>query len=341
LTARRANAELLRQERAQGLVRLAARPVELQIEATNRCYGRCPTCARHFYDRAANPPGELSPDVLEAIAPLFATAERVLVGGYGEPLLSAMTDEIVARANAAGCHTSIITAAADLSDRRVARLAAAGLDEILLSVDGADETSMKRWRGVSLRGVLAGLNRLRTVRPEIAAAFNVTVHVSNLDELPAIVRLAAANDVARVAVFHQKLYSRTQAGSSVLAIFEHASEVFAAANEAAANAGIDLELPPLSGARPCKQPFRMLVVRHDGLVQGCCSALFESHLPRVVLGRLPGDDPLELWNAPAMQAARAATLGDKADDSPCTECGFSVFSIAAHERFLDEVGDET
>ncbi|MDP8222693.1 MAG: radical SAM protein [Candidatus Lernaella stagnicola] len=332
---RRANAERLRQERARGETVLSARPVELQIEPTNRCHRACPTCARHFYDRAANTPGDLTPALLELIAPLFDTAQQVLLGGYGEPLLAAITEDILGQANAAGCRTAMITGAGDLDDEKAAMLAGVALDEIVVSVDSADDAGMRRWRGITLTTLLANLEKLRSRRPETRAAFNVTVHVSNLDELPDIVRVAAKHGVERVAVFHQKIYSVTQRGSSVLSIPEHAARRFAEADEVAAEAGVEIDLPPTAGTRPCEQPYRMLVFRHDGLVQGCCSALFESHIPRVVLGRLGEDDPLALWNSPAMVAARAATLGCGPNDFACHSCPFRVFTAEAHERFLD------
>lgn len=337
---RRRNLALLRKQRAAGLARLTALPAELQIETTNRCRRQCPTCARNFYDRAANPPGDLTPGLLALIEPLFPDAERVLVGGYGEPLLADITDTVIARAHDVGCLTTLITGGGDLDDTWARRLAEAGLDEILLSVDAADEDGMRRWRGVSLAQVLDGLAALRRLRPTVRAVFNVTVQVGNLDQLPLLVRLAAEHRVAGIAVHHQKIYSRTQRGSSLLDIPDHAARVFADTDSLAAELGVDVDLPPLAGTRTCEQPYRLLAIRHDGLVQGCCSAMFESHLPRVVLGRLPDDDLAGLWNAPPMLAAREAALGTAPKHSPCLHCAFRVFSTATHERFLDEFADD-
>jgi MoaA/NifB/PqqE/SkfB family radical SAM enzyme len=308
--ARDANRARWRDERGAGRLTLTARPPEIQVEATNRCRRSCPTCARNFYDRAANAPGDLSPAILDAIAPLFPTAETVLVGGYGEPLLAEIAFDILARAHQAGCRTVLVTGGGDLDNARVQKLANARLSEIVLSVDGAsDETNLAR-REVDLAEVLANLRRLRELTPDVFAAFNFTLQRANLDELPALVDLAARENVAAVRVFHQKMYSVTQADHSVLAAPELAARVFGEAQEQAARANVALDLPPLAGARPCEQPYRMLAVRHDGLVQGCCSALFASNIPRVVLGRLPDDDPLALWNAPAIQDARRWTLGE-------------------------------
>jgi len=337
---RRINAALQRREREDGKLELTCLPLEIQLEATNRCRQACPTCARNFYDREANAPGEMSAKVCGEIAKLFPFAESVLVGGYGEPLLAEITYNILQRANKAGCRTAIITGGGDLDLLRADKLTRAKLSEIIVSIDGAsDETNLAR-RGVTLSRLLDNLAALRMRLPELVLIFNVTLQVDNLDELPGIVDLAVRQEAAAVRVFHQKIYSRTQTGSSVFHVAQHAEQIFAQCREKALSADVELDLPPLSGSRPCQQPYRLLAVRHDGTVHGCCSALFESQLPGLVLGKLPQDDPYELWNAPAMQTARQWSLGDGPADSVCADCAFRVFSAESHTRILDGECDD-
>lgn len=337
--ARERNSALLAEERARGLTHLSALPAEWQIEATNRCRQRCATCARLFYDPAANPPGDLDPALLDRVAEYFPWAERVLIGGYGEPLLAPITPVIVARAASAGCHTVLITGGGDLTENIAGSLADAGLHEILLSIDTADEERMLARRGVELGEVLANLARLRRLAPALTAGFNVTLQADNLDELPRLVEVAAAHEIAAIAVHHQKIYSRRQSGNSVLQNPARAGLVFSEVAQRARAKNIRLDLPPLGGEAPCEQPYRLLAIRHDGQVQGCCSAMFVGPLPRVWLGRLPADDLPVLWNAPSMIAARQWTLGRGPVDFPCAGCAFRVFTVRAHERFLDGAAD--
>lgn len=339
-TLRQLNLALLQAERELRRTTLSSRPAELQIEATNRCARCCPTCARNYYDKGANPPGELSPDLLARLVPLFPTAERVLVGGYGEPLLAEITPTIIAQAHAAGCRSALITGGGDLDDARAARLAEAGLDELILSIDGSSDETMHLRRGVALSAVLAGMDRLRQRRPEVQVYFNITLQVDNLAELPEIITLAGVHSVRRVIVAHQKIYTYSQQDSSALRLPDYARRIFSETETLAAEIGLELSLPPLKGKLPCLQPYHLLAIRHDGLVQGCCSTLFESHLPRVVLGRLPQDDPLALWNAPAMIGARAWIQGLGPADHFCTRCAFRVFTVDAHRRILDRPPDE-
>jgi MoaA/NifB/PqqE/SkfB family radical SAM enzyme len=334
--ARECNLALQRGERARGKTRLASLPTEILIEPTNRCARNCPTCARNFYDPRANPPGDLSAALLARIAPLFTYAERVVIGGYGEPLLAEITPAVIRAAQHAGCGTSLITGQGNLSDAHASRLARAGLDEILFSVDGADDATLPRRRGYARGELWAAIGRLRAAKPGISIGFNVTLRRDNLDELPAIVKLAGACKAKSVAVHHQKIYTRAQAGDSALRRPEAAQAAFAAAQLVAAAAGVRLELPPLGGVQPCDQPYRLLAFRSNGVVQGCCSALFESARPGLRLGRVPQDNPFDLWNAPPMRAARGFLQRREPPPIPCENCAFRVFTPEAHERFLDE-----
>jgi len=337
--ARTENLALWRVERAGLKIRMASLPQEIQIEATNRCRRSCPTCARNYYPAADNPPGDLSEEILDAIAPLFNAAERVLVGGCGEPLLAPVTFKILARAREAGCQSSIITGGGELDQENIHRLAAVDLSEIVMSIDSADERRQLLRRGVSLNDLMTRLEHLKIESPKLTTTFNVTLNKGNLEDLPALIQLAAKHQAA-VRVVHQKIYSTRQRFDSVLAAPEKASMVFRRAQAAAQVAGVDLQLPPLGGHGVCEQPYRLMAIRRDGLVQGCCSAMFEGPAPRIVLGRLPVDNPVELWNAPAILAARAYLAGLSDEDVPCRACAFRVFTPETHYRFLDTATDE-
>jgi MoaA/NifB/PqqE/SkfB family radical SAM enzyme len=336
---RELNLSLLRGERGQGRTRLSALPAEIQIEPTNRCLRKCPTCARNYYDKKANPPGNLTPALFERIAALFPYAERVLVGGYGEPLLADMTPAIIRRAYDAGCRTTLITGMGDLSEALAVRLARARLHEIYFSVDGADNLTLLHRRGYTVEDLRASTARVRAANAAIRVHFSVTLRRDNVDELPEIVALAGECKAKSVAVAHQKIYARKQADDSALADPERTLEAFARARATAVALKLRLELPALSGVQTCEQPYRMLAFRHDGVVQGCCSALFESRPLGLRLGQAPFDNPFDLWNSPPMLAARAFLQRREPPPDVCAACAFRVMTPEAHRRFLDGPGD--
>lgn len=331
-------------------------PSRLQVEVTNRCHLGCTSCARHHWDPVANPVGDIAPRTLDALAPLFDAAREVTIGGYGDPTEApdALVDA-VRRAKAAGCSVRVITGGAKLNGPLLDRLAAAGLDRLVLSMDGATDATLRDLRGVSLRAYLGWIRAARRlagegVRPLVQ--LNVVVQWANVAELPALVRLCADEGVAGIHAFHLKAYTPDTFDRCLLTDPDAARPHFAAARRAAARHGVFLALPTLDPApQVCTQPFEHLFVRHDGSVRGCCSGLFEPADHGLVAGALPGTPAAErldarppegLWRSPTLEAYRSATRqGVEADlPGPCRTCAFRLPSLAAHRRPLRVLAPE-
>ena len=329
------NRERLEAERREGRAVLRSYPLQIQIESTNRCPLFCKTCARNYYDEALNPPGDFNPDRFPGLEELFLHAERVLLGGYGEPLIGKHTEKIMRLAAKFGCFSEVITSGVCLDDRWIGVFGGLFLGRIILSVDAATEEGMKRRRGIRLPGVLNALDALKTACPQTKCAFNVTLNVHNLGELSGLVDLAAAHGVDDIFVAHQKIYTRAQRGDSVLSDPGQAAIIFDRCRRRAADKSVGLHLPELSGTHECMQPLELMMIRHDGLALGCCSALFERGTPRIELGRLGEESVDALWNSPQAVNARKRIYGRRHDPGPCDECGFRVFSAEAMNRFLD------
>ncbi|MCC6160454.1 MAG: radical SAM protein [Deltaproteobacteria bacterium] len=333
---KRKNCDLRDRERKERRVRLASLPLQVQIEATNRCNLECASCARNYYNPRTNRAGDFDPAAFPNLRPLLRAAERVLIGGYGEPLLGRHIDAILRLAADEGCFTEIITNSSFLDERRVATLGELRVGRVLFSLDAATDEHLRETRGVALADLLARVDLLRAAAPDSLAAFNVTLTRRNAHQLAAIVDLAAAHDVADVYVMHEKLYTRAHAGNSALALPE--GELIAAfhrARERAVATGVSLRLPPTSGVHECEQPLELMMIRHDGAAFGCCSAMFAGGTHRIELGYLDRQDGATLWNAPAAQNARARLYGLPHKDGPCDTCAFRVFTPEAMERFLD------
>ena len=146
-------------------------PPRLQIEVTNRCALGCTSCARHHWDTAANPIGDLSEDTLDRLAPLLDSAIEVTVGGYGDPTEGPMLLPLVRRAKESGCSVRLITGGAKLTPRLIEELADAGLDRLVLSMDGATDATLRALRGVPLRAWLKWIRAARPLRPIVQLNF--------------------------------------------------------------------------------------------------------------------------------------------------------------------------
>src|SRR5471030_1845432 len=121
-------------------------PMALLAEVTHRCPLQCPYCSNPLeLDRVA---GELDTDewrrVLDEAAALGVL--QVHFSG-GEPTARRDLEALVAHAARAGLYTNLITSGVMLDDRRVAALAAAGLDHVQISFQDVDDAEGDRMAG--------------------------------------------------------------------------------------------------------------------------------------------------------------------------------------------------
>ncbi|MCO4770285.1 MAG: radical SAM protein [Deltaproteobacteria bacterium] len=331
---------------------LPSLPSRLQVEVTNRCHLGCESCARHHWEPAVNPVGDIGPATLDQLQPLLEAATEVTLGGYGDPTEAPdALVETVRRAKAAGSSVRLITGGAKLNAPLLDRLADAGLDRLVLSMDGATDATLRQLRGVSLRAYLGWIRAARAladarggVRPLVQ--LNVVAQWANIAELPALVDLCADEGVAGLHVFHLKAYTPDTFDRCLLTEPEKARPYFVEARRRAMCRGVFLALPTLDpSVQVCTQPFEHLFVRHDGSVRGCCSGLFEPAVHGLLAGALPGTPaaarmpdgtPEELWRAPILQQYRAAArAGDDVRlPTPCRTCAFRLPTLAAHRRPL-------
>ncbi len=316
-------------------------PLRVQVEITNACHLGCASCARHHWDADANPIGVISPDTLERLQPLLNAARELTIGGYGDP--TEAPDQLldtVRRGKASGCSVRLITGGSKLNGALLERLVDAGLDRLVLSMDGARDATLRDLRGVSLRAWLGWIRKTRAlagVRPLIQ--LNVVLQTANIEELPELVQLCFDEGVAGIHAFHLKAYTPATFDRCLLADPEAARPWFEAARERAERVGIFLKLPTLDPApRVCTQPFEHLFVRHDGSVRGCCSGLFEPADYGLLAGQL-ADGAEAAWRAPILQRYREAVRrgDDTALPVPCRRCAFRLPDLAAHRRPLQVV----
>jgi MoaA/NifB/PqqE/SkfB family radical SAM enzyme len=165
---------------------LLRRPWCVSFELTYNCNARCRHC--HRGPRVAETPA--SPERLLAVCRELRPIVAILSGG--EPLLRRDVEKI-ARALKAGCapiRVFLNTNGALLTSARYAALTAAGVDEILISLDYPDE------RHDAFRGIPGLFSRVRTLVGSLPAAerrrivLTTVLHTENFREAMAITRLA-------------------------------------------------------------------------------------------------------------------------------------------------------
>ena len=186
------NSKLLLRETPEGLFLYPADPPlrKVYLEPTSACNLRCRTCVRTTW---TEPTGfmELSTfrKVLDHLK-RFPSLQEMAFWGVGEPLYHGDIVEIVAFAHARGLRTEIVTNGILLDKPMAKGLIKAGLDTIIVSVDGVTSESYADVRcGGDLSLVTDNVMGLRRVREELFrknpdVGIEFVVMRRNVDQLP-------------------------------------------------------------------------------------------------------------------------------------------------------------
>ena len=168
------------------------RPRKVYVEPTNACNLDCTTCVRHSWDE---PEGFMEAVTFETVVDGLVQSSSSEPGtiafmGLGEPLLHPSFLDMVRAAKARDLRTEVTTNALLLDEAMAAGLLDAGLDQLVVSIDGASAEAFGRVRGASLRRVVENVRRLHDARgPNYGPGTQIGVEFvamrSNVDEPPA------------------------------------------------------------------------------------------------------------------------------------------------------------
>jgi len=182
---------------------------KVYVEPTNSCNLDCTTCVRHSWDE---PEGFMEWATFEAVVDGLADAAgdggggaaagphaagTVAFMGLGEPLLHSRFLDMVRLVKSRGLRAEVTTNALLLDDEMAGGLLRAGLDQLVVSIDGASAEAFGRVRsGASLAKVVENVRRLHDRRgpnygPGMRIGIEFVAMRSNVGELPGLNRLAA------------------------------------------------------------------------------------------------------------------------------------------------------
>ena len=182
------------------------KPRKLNIEVTSRCNLNCDMCMRKVLMEES---GDMSLQTYKALLPVFPELESVNVIGIGEPLLN---DNIIEMIRLGKKHLppkgtfSITTNATLIDDRMAKELVSSGLDDIVISVDGATPATFNDIRKkATFNEVMSNIERLNQAKKGLKSklprlGFEFVAMRKNIEELPALVDLAARYGVSFIIV---------------------------------------------------------------------------------------------------------------------------------------------
>ncbi len=286
--------------------RVGPGPRRVQFAVTNRCNLDCPMCPRLDYQVTMK---DLTlARYRDALGALPATVRRVILTGWGEPLLHPDLFTMVRDAHARGLEVQFTTNALLLDAARRAEVLDCGLEFLTFSVD---TVSAAPGMGHDNAPALENIEAMSRERGEGAPylSLQVTMHRGKLDEVLGVVRWARQVGIDRVFLIrldarHNPALLRPEE--------EEERSICRAAESLGSDLGVLVEHQNAVGRswmrvayrfiRPwlyrrdkfCAMPFETLYVDNETNVTPCCS------LPKHVVGRL--DDGLQaVWNGVRFQ----------------------------------------
>jgi MoaA/NifB/PqqE/SkfB family radical SAM enzyme len=321
-----------------------AKPVCLYLETTNRCNMLCTTCPRTYAD--LEPEADMSWDLFTRIVGQVPNIARVVLHGVGEPMLVRDLPRRVRYLKERGIYVLFNTNGTALTPRKGRELADAGLDELRVSLDGADAHTFRLVRGTDdfdriLRNVRAFTEMQRREgleRPRVSLW--LTGLKENIDQLPDFVRVAHTIGVKEVYLQRLVFCEETPFGMATpdQALFERLSQEeaahLAAAERQAAALGIRFNasgatdpgesLERKTDTSPwslCRRPWTVMYFTANGRALPCCIAPFsQKGYENYTLGDATQQTLSEIWNGQAYREFRAA-LQSETPAKCCAGCG--------------------
>jgi len=342
---------------------------KVYVEPTNACNLACRTCVRHAWNE---PEGFMTWDVFEVVVDGLAggegdgggggaagpdAARTVAFMGLGEPLLHPRFFDMVRLAKRRGLRVEVTTNALLLDRPLAEELAAVGLDQLVVSIDGASAEAFGRVRsGASLEQVVENVRFLHDQRgasygPRVRIGIEFVAMRSNVRELPGLNRLAAQIGASFVIVSNvlayspelaaETLYDRGATSSAgpatsaaprwLLPRMDADEEVGAALGAALRTVPhvsvLDHDLGSANNHCPFVNADACAVAWHGGVSP--CPPLLHTYRCFVLgrrekvmscweVGRLPDEPLAAVWAKPDYVAFRARVRAF--DFPPCTDC---------------------
>lgn len=297
-------------------------PLGLLAELTHRCPLQCPYCSnpvelirpaaelttaewRHVFDQAAD----------------LGVLQLHLSGG--EPMARADILELVAHSSARGLYTNLITSGVTLDADKIARLKAAGLDHVQISIQGVDATRADRVSGMS--GAMAKKRESiqRVTEAGLALTINAVIHRQNLDEMDKAISFALEAGAERLELAHVQYYGWGLTNRASL-LPTRAEAAAAAAKVAAARTSltgrlvIDYVVPDAYAERPkaCMGGWgrQVIVVAPDGTAMPCHAA---NSIPELTFANVRTQSLKDIWDR---DSAFNAFRGTDWMKVPCRDC---------------------
>lgn len=332
--------------------RTFARPTHYDIAVSVVCNIKCPFCPRQTFGPEIKS-GFMKEEHFTPVAPHLQVSQRTGLYGLGEPFLNKKFFDFLAAAKAQGSYCMTSSHGMSLTSERIDQILDSGLDELCVSMDGANARTFGFLRnGADFDTVVANVTELLRRRNERKAS-RPRVHIAcaiskyNVWQLTAMVKLAKRMGADKLAFSNLVLDFEEHAHASIVGtrVFRFNLD---RAMKAAKRVGLEcvyfFQMPFPNEAkvapvpRPntrygCPSAWRQIIVERDGNLKPCCYL-------DVSLGNSMAAPMTEQFNsASAVALRRSFTKGEYGEK--CRGCGqFMEISDEETRRILAEARDK-
>jgi len=288
-------------------------PFTINFEPTTACNLRCPECPsglRQF----TRPTGNLKSDFFRSSIDELAPHLLYLIFYFqGEPYINPAFLEMVAHARKRGLYTITSTNGHFLNDANARQTVEAGLDRLIISIDGTTQEVYEQYRKAGqlatvlqgVRNVVKWKKELRSATPHIVIQFLVVK--PNEHQLPEIKALAKELGVDALSFKSAQVYDY-EYGNPLLPADERLSRYRQLPD--------GRYEPKAALHNHCWKLWHGAVVTWDGLVVPCCFDKDAQHQ----LGNLKTHSFREIWQGAAYQQFRQQLFGGRQNIDICTNC---------------------
>lgn len=288
-------------------------PPILTIEPTNVCNLRCPLCVTGN-GRMTRSPGRMTLELFKQLLDEIGDyVFYLLLYHQGEPYINRNFLAFVEYAKKKAIYCTTSTNGHYLDEENAARTVASGLDSMIISIDGADQTSYETYRVAgNLRRVQEGVRNLvaekirqRSRTPYLFLQFLVMKH--NEDQIPEMERMAADLGVDRLLKKNIQVETSEEAAIWLPRKESHRRYRYD---------GKEFTVKR-NGKGPCPRPWLTTLVNWDGGVVPCC---FDKN-GHYGFGKISAKTPYRtIWNNDTHIRFQKAMLNGRDSIDICKNC---------------------
>lgn len=288
-------------------------PFAVSIEPTTHCNLRCPECPsglRSF----SRPTGKVSPDAFSLwLSEVAKTATWMNLYFQGEPFLHPELEQLIRASKKKRLYAMTSTNGHFLTEANCRMVVEAGLDRLVISLDGLTQDSYEQYRiGGDVETVITGIERLGRIRKEMGVHHPMVVVQflvlgSNEHQVSDFRQWAQRPGIDMISLKSAQFYN-LQEVNKLLPKTEGFLRYRQLPDGRYTTKG---QLP-----NRCKRTWTSVVITWDGLVVPCCYDKDADHR----LGDLQAEPFRSIWRGKARMAFIRKVFRNRKDIAICGNC---------------------